>query len=120
ELCEAAGRAASDCRLPRLHLALVGDVLRLTGVMDDLERIAGHRDSLQAQHLDWSRRPGIFDDAAAIIEHCAHPAKHLAGDERVAHFELALLDQHGCDSAAAAVELGFEDYAGREPVWISF
>ena len=45
---------------------------------------------------------------AAIVEHRAHLAEDLADDERIVDAQRSLLDQHGRDRTASAIEFGFE------------
>ena len=54
----------------------------------------------------------VVDGVAAIVEHGADFAVHVADDEVVAVPQRAVLDQHGRHWTAAAIELGFEHHAG--------
>ena len=59
--------------------------------------------------------PGLRlrDALAAVVVHRADAAPVGAGDERVADAQRAALDEHRDDRAAARVELGLDDDAGR-------
>ena len=57
--------------------------------------------------------PASLTRLPRVVVHRAHAAPVGAGDERVADLQRAALDEHGHDGAAARVELGLDDHAGR-------
>ena len=58
----------------RLRLAEVRDLPRLGGVGQRLERVAGLRQSAEAEDFDRRRRPRRLQLAPAIVDQCAHLA----------------------------------------------
>src|SRR5688572_1317827 len=97
----------------RHQLAAAGHLARLALVGVDGEAVAGLRGARPADDLDRRRRPGLLHRLAALVRHGAHLAALHAGDERVAHAERALLDEHGGDDAAPLLDAGLEDDAAR-------
>ena len=79
---------------------------------------AAHRPALgaarQAQHHDRHGGRGLLHRLAVLIEHGAHAAELGAGDDRIAHLQRALLDQHGGDRAAALLDARLDDDAGGQ------
>ena len=55
---------------------------------------------------------------AGIVDQSADAAGFGAGDDEIADTQGAALDQHGCDRAAAAIELGFDHRAFGGPARI--
>ena len=99
-----------------LEGALVSEAARLALVLEHAELVAGHRDALQAEHLDRRRRRGLLHVVAARVDHGANLAVGHARDDRVTHAQRAAVDQQRRDGAATAVELRLENVAGRERV----
>ena len=80
---------------------------------DGVERLARLGHARQAQHLDRRRRGDLGQVATLVVEHRAHLADELAGDDGVADLQGAVLHQHRRHRTAVAVELGFDDGAAR-------
>ena len=59
----------------------------------------------QTEHLNRTRRAGLVDGVAVLVEHGADAAERVAGDDRVADAQRAALDEHGRHRTAAAVEV---------------
>ena len=99
--------------------ALAGELAGAAVVLDHAHVLAGLGHRVEAQHLDRLGRAGLLDALAGVVLHRAHAAPVGAGDERVADLERAALHEHGHDGAAARVELGLDDHAGRlgRPGW---
>ena len=101
--------ALGELRLALLHLAVLGNALGLVAVRHDQEGVAGVRHAFETEDFDRGRRPGFGDGASAIVEHGADLAEGVADDVAVASSQGSVLDQDRGDSAAAAIELGFDD-----------
>ena len=95
----------------RLRFAIHDDLLRLCGIGDHLEVVAGFRQRIQTEHLDRRGRLGFAHLLAAIVIHGANLAEYLAADEEVADAQRAVLHQHRRHRTASAIELGFEHRA---------
>src|SRR5690606_29088342 len=102
-----------QARLAALDVTLLGDVLGQALVLDHDEIVAGVGHARQAQDLHRDGRTGRLDLRTGLVEQCTHAAELHAAHEVVALLELALLDQHGRDRAAALVECGFDHHAAR-------
>src|SRR5271169_4042893 len=103
-------------RLGELGIALAsltafGDLAGDPVVGDDQEVVArvGHRG--QAEHHDRPGRQGLGDRVAVLVDHGAHPAERIAGDDRVADVQRAALHQHRGHRAAALVQVRLDRYA---------
>ena len=95
------------------RLALVRDVTRLALVVEGSEDVAGRGRAVPAQHLGRGRGTGGHELPAALVEHRAHPAVVLAGDEGVPDAERAGLHEQARDDAAPLLDPGLEhDAAG--------
>ena len=110
-------RSSSDTRLLPLHQALhaqpLGALLRhpasLALGLDDARQLAGGRRMVEAEDLDRDRRAGLRDAVAVLVEHRAHLAPGVAGDDGVARLERAALHEHRRHRAAAHVEARLDD-----------
>ena len=112
--CSSESARGGGHRLLALLLLAEGDDragLRL--VLDDLERVAGLRQILEARDLDGRGRAGLVDLLAAVVVHRAHAAEDRAREEDVADLERAGLDEHRRDVAAARVAPRLEHDAAR-------
>ena len=85
-------------------------------VLDDADVLAGLGDAVEAEHLDRVAGQRLLDARAGVVVHRADAAPVGAGDERVADLQRAALDEQRHDRAAARVELGLDDDAGRRRV----
>src|SRR5215470_6710882 len=120
QLIQAARRRALQARGARIGLAAVGNLMRLRHVGDDLEQVARRRRAFQSDHFDRRSRGGLFHAPASIVEQRADSAEVLAGDERIADAQRAVLDQRRRHRASPAVELRFEHRASRLAIRIGF
>ena len=113
-----AGLAGSGL-LALLARAIIGDLAGARLVVDDREPVAGIRRAGEAEHLDRHRGAGAVDRRAGVGHERAHAAPFGAGHHDVADMQRAALHQHGCDRAAAAVELGLDHgaFGGRASDW---
>ncbi len=87
------------------RLALLGDLPGHPVVLDDDEVLAGTGHRGQTEHHRRTRRVGLLDVLAVLVEHGPDPAVGRTGDDRVADPERAALDEHGRDRTAATVEV---------------
>ena len=101
---------------PRLFLPELSDLPGLIVVVDHLERIAGSRQSLEAEDLDRNRRAGFFDLISVLVIHRPDFAVHGSDDEVVADPQRPVLDENGCDVTVSSVELGLQHRAHRREV----
>ena len=111
-----AARAARVLLLLEALLALVGELARAAVVLDRADVLAGLGDAVEAERLDRIAGVGLLDALAGEVVHRAHAAPVGARDERVADAQRAALDEDRDDRAAARVELGLDDDAGRRRV----
>src|SRR5580700_10696207 len=86
-------------RLRELGIALAsltafGDLAGDPVVGDDQEVVARPGDGGQAEHHDRPGRQRLGDRVAVLVDHGAHPAERIAGDDRVADVQRAALHQH--------------------------
>ena len=88
-----------------------GDLPGLGLVLDDLERVAGVREVVEAHDLDGRRGAGLGEARAAVVEHRADAADGRAREEHVADVERALLDEDGRERALAGLAPRLEDDA---------
>src|SRR5450756_1693205 len=62
----------------------------------------------QAAHHDRTRRRGLLDRVAVLVEHGADAAVATAGHDRVTDAQRSGLDQHRGDGATTLVEVSFD------------
>ncbi len=99
-----------------MAFAILGDAARFLAIGHRYQLIARLRQAFQAENLDRSRRPGRFQRDAAIVEHGAHFAEHVANDEVVAVVQRSVLHQHRRHRTASAIQLGFQHRAARQTI----
>src|SRR5262249_34464470 len=74
---------------------VVADLAGAGLVLDHREAVARLRRAVEAEHLDWHRRPAQLDRLAGVGDQRAHAAPFGAGHHDVADMQGAALDQHG-------------------------
>ncbi len=94
-----------QCRVALHRLAFLGDLSSRAIVVGDQELVTGAGHGGQTEHQHRTRRSGMLDLLAVLVEHGSHPAVRLPGDDRIARTEHPALDQHCRDRAAALVEV---------------
>src|SRR5205085_6983878 len=92
---------------------LLCEVARHALVLDDACELACGRRTVEAEDLDGVAGPRGRKLLALVIVERPHLAPGIARDDRVADAERAALHEHRCDGAAADVESGLDDRAGR-------
>ena len=75
--------------------------------------VAGGRRAVQSQDLDRYRRTGFVKGIAMGVKQGADPAPLATGDENIADFQGAALNQNRRHRTAAWFQLGFDDDAFR-------
>src|SRR5215203_1543656 len=89
-----------------LHrLALLGDLAGDAVLVGDEELVAGAGHRREAEHLHGSRGQRHVEVLTVLVEHGAHPAVGVAGDDGVTDRERAALHQDRGDRAATAVQV---------------
>src|SRR3990172_8366556 len=104
--------------LALLLLPAERDLARFPLVAEHGQSVAGGRHAGEPEDLHGVGRPGLPDPLAAVVEQRAHAPGVLPGHQDVALVERALLDEHGRDGAAPAVELRLDDHAPGGSVWV--
>ena len=94
-------------------LAVFGNVASLIAIGNDDELIAGLRQAFESEDFDWRGRRRVLQCVAAVIEHGADLAVHIADDKVIAVMQRTVLNEDGGDGAASAIEFRFEDNAAR-------
>ena len=92
-------------RGPLAGLALLGDLPGDPVVLDGQEGVAGAGHRGQTEHQHRTRRAGLLDVVAVLVEHRPDAAVAPTGDDRVADAQRAALDQHRRHRTATAVEV---------------
>jgi hypothetical protein len=64
--------------------------------------------AFETEHFDRGRGTGFGDGAATIVEHGANLTEGVADDVALVDLERTVLDEHGSDSAATAIQLRFQ------------
>ena len=100
-----------DLLLQALRL-LLGELLRLPGVLGAPERGAASGGAGPADDPDRHRRGGLLDRVTLVVEHGAHLGPVGAADDGVARAQRSLLDDDRRKRAAAHVHLGLDDDSG--------
>ena len=100
--------------------ALVGDLARRAVVVHDVERVAGLRGAVQAQHLYGCRGTCRFHLFAVLVEHGFHAARVGSREDHVADAERSALHQDRRNIAAALVERRLDHRTLRLLVGIGF
>ena len=113
QVLELGGLLARQTRLAPAFLPLGGRLARLALVGDRQHLVAGPRNAGQSLYHGRHGRAGRFDRLSGLVEHRAHAAVLLAGQDHVAAVQRALLDQQGRDGAAALVQAGLHHHAAR-------
>src|SRR6185437_12620405 len=108
QLVERLARGRLLALLAALAGAVFGDFAGTRVGFHDDEFVACFRRCRETQHFHRNRRTCAFDGFAAIVDQRTHAAPFRSRDEDVALFQRAALHEHGCDRAAALVELGFD------------
>ena len=98
---------------PLARLALLRDLTRHPVVVDDDEVLAGAGNRGETEHHRGTRRVGLLDVVAVLVEHGPDPAVGRTGHDRVADPQRAALDQHGRHRATTAVEVRLDHEALR-------
>src|SRR3954452_466279 len=108
------GTAHVTLRLHRRTLArltTLGDLPGHAVVLDDDEVLPGTGHRGQTEDHGRTRRVGLLDVLAVLVEHRADAAEGRTGDDRVTDPQRAALDQHGRDGTTATVEVRLDDEA---------
>ncbi len=95
--------AASALRSRACRRSAICRATRSSATTRKLSPASGHGG--EAEHLNRPRRAGLVDVSAVLVEHGAHAAEGVAGDDRVADAQRAALDQHGGDRTTTTVEV---------------
>ena len=94
-----------------LLLALLNQLARHALIGDGVEDVAGVRHFAHTCYLDRDARARFRDALALVVYHGAHVSHSGAGDYDIALMQRAVLDEHGHNRAAAAVQPGLNDGA---------
>ena len=86
----------------------------------DVEFIACHGNTGQADDLYGNGRTGFFDLSAHIVVHDSDFSIIITADNRVPYFKGSFSDQNGCHRADSGVQSGFNNVSGCELVWVCF
>src|SRR6478609_7769275 len=87
------------------RLALLGDLTGHAVVLDHDEVLARTRDTGQTEHHRGTRRVGVLDVLAVLVEHRPHTAVRRTGHDRVADTEGSALDEDRRDRTTTTVQV---------------
>ena len=113
-------RLRFDHRVAFLSLSLVEHLFQQFILFYRDDRVARVGNVFQSQNGNRHRRARALDRSALVVYHRPDTARGRSGNDGIARFQRAVLNEHGGDGASALIQFRLDDDAARVLVGIGF